>query len=417
MDRSTKLYIKAIKYYNEGYIDKAMEYCEKSISENLKNAPAINLKGLLYYIKGELESAQALWKMNYQVNRDMVAKKYLQDSKSDEEKKLLYASAIKLIKELRIREALQLLEKCQESDFNSININNYMALCYIKLGEYDKALNHIKLVKRADRKNKAAANNKKELIALGAAKREWNIKYASIVAAALVSIIILGTFIRNIGGSPIQVSVTDDRNTTAVLTSSLTSSEPADLKKANEKVDEQPEEKKVLETFPFNKVEAALENKEYDNLYDLFFYWKDKEITINQKNLIVKAKEQLSTSGIEFFYNTVREALSTKDYKTAINYLNKSLSFSEGHYLNSHIIYLLAVSYKNTSDIENAINYYKQYDSKYFNGDYEEAVLYELALIYKDIDNNEAKNYAEKLSRLYPKSIYNNSIIKAILTR
>jgi tetratricopeptide (TPR) repeat protein len=129
-----KLYTKAINCYNEGYIEKSLEYCEKSISENLKNTSAINLKGLLYYLKGDLENAQALWKMNSQVNKDLVSKKYLEDSISDEEKKRYYQAALNCMKELKIKEALQLLEQCKDSDFNSINVSNSIAICYIKLG-------------------------------------------------------------------------------------------------------------------------------------------------------------------------------------------------------------------------------------------------------------------------------------------
>jgi tetratricopeptide (TPR) repeat protein len=417
MDKSTKLYTRAIKYYNEGYIDKAMEYCEKSISENLKNTSAINLKGLLYYIKGELESAQALWKMNYQVNKDLVAKKYLQDSKSDEEKKVLYSSALKLIKELRIREALKVLEKCRESDFNSININNYISLCYIKVGEYDKALKYISLVKRIDKTNKSADDNKEELVALGAANREWKVKYAFIVAAALAIMIIAGAVLRNLNTSPDMVANSGNENVKAVLSNSLTSNETIDLDKTNNQIMEQTEKREETNAFQSSALQAVLDNKEYDKMFDLFSYWRDKNISINQKNLLVKTKDVLSTEGLEFFYNTGREALSAKDYKKAINYLSKSLSLSEGHYLDSHIIYLLAVSYKNTSDIESAIGFYKQYDIKYPNGDYKDAVLYELSIIYKDIDNNESKKYAKKLSESYPKSIYNNSIIKGILSQ
>ena len=56
MDKSQKKYIKALDNYNNGYIDKAIKLCEESISINIKNSAAINLKGLLYYLNGDLDN-------------------------------------------------------------------------------------------------------------------------------------------------------------------------------------------------------------------------------------------------------------------------------------------------------------------------------------------------------------------------
>ena len=86
MDKSKKLYIKALDKYNNGYIDNAIELCEESISIDIKNAASINLKGLLCYLKGDLDSAQKLWKMNYGVNKDGVSERYLNDTGKDKEK-------------------------------------------------------------------------------------------------------------------------------------------------------------------------------------------------------------------------------------------------------------------------------------------------------------------------------------------
>lgn len=405
MNVSVKLYTKAVKYYNEGYMEKALDYCEKSISENIKNAPAINLKGLLYYLRGELDNAQAFWKMNYQVNSDEVAKKYFEASRQDQDKKLLYLHSIEAIKALRIREALLLLEKCSESDFNSINVNNYTALCYIKLGQYNDALRHINLVFKIDKHNLSAHKSKKELISLGVIKKEFKYKYAASGAATLVLVLaLLFLFKPIIKGSRVNESVSIKQSEQFKV-----ASKPIEAKKESEQVYKETEDQ-----FSDLQAEKALESKDYDKLYDMLMKWQGKELPINQRNLLANIKEFLSTSGVEYFYNKGRKALASKDYGNAIYFLNKSQSFGEDHYLNSHIIYLLAVSYKNTNDTENAIKYYKKYDSKYAKGDYHEAVLYDLSLLNKNIDSLAAKEYAKELSALYPKSIYNNSIIKGI---
>ena len=54
MDKSQKIYNKALDKYNKGYIGKSMELCDESISISIKNGAAINLKGLLLYLKGDL---------------------------------------------------------------------------------------------------------------------------------------------------------------------------------------------------------------------------------------------------------------------------------------------------------------------------------------------------------------------------
>ncbi|HEY5523841.1 MAG TPA: hypothetical protein VIK26_00730, partial [Clostridium sp.] len=62
--KKDKAYIKAVRYYEECEIEKAIKKCEESISDSLKNSSALNLKGLLLYLKGDLEGAVAQWKIN-----------------------------------------------------------------------------------------------------------------------------------------------------------------------------------------------------------------------------------------------------------------------------------------------------------------------------------------------------------------
>lgn len=163
MNKSQKIYSRALNKYNNGYIDSAIKLCEESISIDIKNKSSINLKGLLLYLKGDLDKAQKLWKMNYQVNEDEVAQKYLESSKKDNEKIQFYKEALILIEKFKIDEALVLLEKCAESDFNYINVNNYSALCYMKKGQYARALEKINNVLKLDVKNVEAKENIKLL--------------------------------------------------------------------------------------------------------------------------------------------------------------------------------------------------------------------------------------------------------------
>jgi tetratricopeptide (TPR) repeat protein len=201
MDKSGKIYVKAMNKYNDGYIDKALDLCERSISINIANAAALNLKGILHYLKGDLDNAKKMWNISYKRNNDEVSKKYLRDAIKDKEKLQLYVNALELIKQLNISGALEILKQCENSHFNFINVNNNISLCYIKQGEYDKALNHINEVLKVDKKNTQAIMNKKTLIEYGNLKKEINYKKIFIVTASVlltIFIVFLGkTYMNN----------------------------------------------------------------------------------------------------------------------------------------------------------------------------------------------------------------------------
>lgn len=191
MDKSGKIYVKAMNKYNDGYIDKALDLCKKSISLKRSNAAALNLKGILYYLKGDLENAKKMWEINYKRNNDKVSKKYLTDSIKDKKRLQLYVSALELIKKLKISEALNILKRCQDSDFNFINVNNNISLCYIKQGEYDKALQYINEVIKVDKKNAQAIINKKILIKYGSLKRKINFGKLALVTVSVFLVLMV----------------------------------------------------------------------------------------------------------------------------------------------------------------------------------------------------------------------------------
>ena len=90
-NKLNKIYEKSMDNYNKGYIEKALEECEKGISLNLKDVRLLNLKGMLLYIKGDLKGAIAVWKINKDYNNDEISKIYIRDAKKDEENIKLYS--------------------------------------------------------------------------------------------------------------------------------------------------------------------------------------------------------------------------------------------------------------------------------------------------------------------------------------
>lgn len=409
MDRSKRLYAKALKIYNQGCIYEAINLCEKSISLDGRNFAALNLKGLLYYLNGDLDRAQKTWKLNFHINKDKVAEKYLQDSKKDEFNLEKYMNAVNLVKNLKVNEALELLKVCSESDYNYINVNNYKAACYIKKAEYTKAQECIDKVFSLDKNNSMAKKNMKMLVEYGMVEKKHDWKRVGEIAGAFVIIVVLlgSAFfgVKSLTGKKVVKS-----NTSKKLSSISTKKSTPEKKKTTES--------KNQETFPSGDLKGYIDNKNFDAMYDCVTKWKDKSLSENDKALISSAEQILSSDeGVQYFYTNGYNFINSQDYSKAKDGLLKAYQFGSQSYLYPHIMYLLGVSYNATEDPQNAAKYFEQYDQNFSSGDYEETVLYELAIIYKGTDKTKAQKYANKLADNYSSSMYNNSIIKSIINQ
>ncbi len=413
MDKSGKLYVKAMNKYNDGYIDKALALCEKSISLNITNAAALNLRGILYYLKGDLENAKKMWNINYKRNNDKISKKYIKDSARDKEKLQLYINALDLVKRFNISDALEQLNKCGSSHFNFINVNNLISLCYIKQGEYDKALPHIVDVLKTDKKNAAAMMNKKTIIEYGNLKPKINHKKILIVTVAIVLAIVViliskeymyklkNSSILGIGKAEKNIHVEKQTNP-------ITKENPIE----NKAIENKPIEKSE---FPKEKFEEAINTSNMEQIILYVNKWKGKELEINNKLLILKGEEIIKKEGVLYFYKKGVAYMDDKKLIEAEKYFLYALPYSKDSYLNEHIIYMLALSYKSGSDFQNAIIYYELSLKQFPKGSYTQEVLYNLILINKDIDMVRAKEYAEKLITQFPDSQYYNNVVKNIL--
>lgn len=412
MANSNKYYIKALNCYENGYIEKALEYCEVSISLDLKNKAALNLKGILYYLKGELNNAEATWKLNSQMNNDSVAKKYLENVKSDEEKQVKFVQAVKLVNEVKINEAIELLEQCEQSDFNLINVKNYLCLCYMKQCKYDKVKEKLQKVFEIDKKNEIALNIKKQLMEYDIIKNKVNLK-PFLIIGVIILIIIVAAVSKNYIFKIVKGA--DKSNKNIVLNKSQINQNKKEKQIEKTKQPENLQQHVAVVQFPSADFQNSINSKNFDSLYNYVVEWNSKQLEINDKKLLAEGQKLLADEGTMYFYKKGIEFLQNKDYANAQGQLNKAYSNGSNSYLYQHIIYFLATSYNNSKDFENAIKYYEIYDKNYSSGSYEEMVLYNLALIYKDTDMAKAKQYSDKLTKNYANSIYNNSNIKAIL--
>lgn len=174
-------------------------------------------------------------------------------------------------------------------------------------------------------------------------------------------------------------------------------------------------DKNIKKIFPLEGMKRYIENKDYDSMYVQVMNWRNEKLNSNEENLLSKAYELLTTEGCVYFYNLGCNYLKNKDYNNAGIYLKKAYEFGTGNELYPHIIYMLGTSFDLLGDSKGSIKYYEEYDHSFSDGSYEETVLYRLAIIYKDSNITQSKNYAEKLINNYPQSIYNNSQINNLI--
>lgn len=453
MSNSKGYYDKAITAFSNGELNKSLMFCEKSISLSLKNQAALNLKGLIFYLQGELASAKAVWKTNNDFNNNRTAKEYLRNIKSDEALLQKYRNAVKLINDLRISDAIIILEECTNSSFNSINVLNALGLCMMKKGEYEKSAIYFEKSLEVDKKNKETLEYIKRLEEF--IPRKWNIK--KIIAgaasiAAIIAIIFIGVNV--ITGKvqllPSKTEVVSEDNIepnassaekevneekTKVDTTKEETSEETKVEEktsdnsgvnsetsgnSDKKIEEEQPKQEVKQSFNSAAISQALAVTpiDYDNLFTLVETNKTLAQGINDKNLLNNSIDVLKNSGCEFFYNRSQIIIDEqKNYSLALDSLNKALQYSQGSYLRQHIVYFIGFCYDRLSDFENSSKFYDSYLKEFPSQNYELAVLYRQCVIFKDIDVPRAKTYANEIHNKYQGTSEDNSVVQEILSK
>ena len=376
-----KNYEKALKLYSNGNINKAIEIVDKGITNDLANSNLLNLKGLLLYIKGELDEAIVIWNINKDYNNDKISLSYLRDINNDYKKIQLYNEAELLIKNLNIDEALNLLSLCKESDFNYINVNLLIALCYFKKGNYDESQKYINKVLEVDKNNGKAITIKKEIDKFNG-KNSFN-KLSLILVAIILIItsVILKYEVKDLykkdkneevfNNLKVQENSENDTNNNNEIVENIKEEDKEEIKQSNE------EEKKE----EAQKVEIK--------------YLTDEEIINN--------------------YQEASDYYDKEDYTRTRDILKNTIIASKENYLKDDSIFLLAATYEKLSDNDNAIKEYEVYVNSYKDGAYIQESYYKLALLYKNINLKKSKEYANIIRNNYSDSIYNNNVMKEII--
>lgn len=432
-----KLYKKAMDSYCDGNLGKALNYCDKVLRVDRSHSPTLNLKGLIYYIRGNLEEAKSLWKLSYKLNTDMVSKKYLEDSRHDEGDIYIFSQGVHLFNEVKVKEALKCFLKCESSDFNSINLRRYMAKCYMQLGEHNRAVKYVDDVLAVDKHNLEALKLKKQLIELGFIPKDTGLKFKKVTVILGTGVVVI-CIISLIGFGAVKgyskahqwlqskneekkEEINKDKTSLDNFQGNSEKSEgntTHDTESAQNKDEKEKGEDSGTknESFDSNTLKSYIEATDYESIIKYIEKYDIDALNINDKNMAQNAVNLIKENGLLALYEKGTKYMKDKKYDSAIEIFNSAYKYSEGMYLNEHILFMMADSYDNLEDMENANKYYEIYVDKYLEkGSYIEQCLYSLAINNKEIYNKKSKKYAEILHNKFSESEYNNSRIKDIL--
>lgn len=418
-----KQYNKAMNFYNNGQMNRALEICENILANDLSCSEVLNLKGLMLYQKGLLKEAKIVWKLNYDINNDSVAKKYIEDCKSDDERIEKYKDAEYNLKNMNIDKAMMLFRKCMESEFNSIKVNTGIAMCYMRKGDNYRAKEFIDKALHIDNEAVTANALKKDLINLGLYSNENRVSKK--VLSVITVLFIIGAIC--VGGYSIYTKVS--LNNSISKDSSLNTEE--DIKKdeslgsdSNKDTNDSDQEDQNLENEQADKKEAIfnnenvallLKNKDVDKLYDEINMVNKETLSGQDLELYNNAIELLRTNGVSKFYEYGVWYFNNGNYNSAKVELEKAYKYCDKSDLKEHIVFYKGSTASQLGDNSEALKLYKEYYSLYPKGAYIEGVLYELALLTNTTNKNMGKEYARELVNNYPNSLYINDYIRDIV--
>lgn len=419
-----KKYIMATKFYQNGEIDKALKKCEESIAEDLKNSAALNLKGLLLYLKGDLKGAVATWKINADFNDDDIAKNYIEDSKRDKDKIKLYKEAEVLLTRLSINEAERKLNMCKESDFNAIKVNLALSVCYLRKGDYENAGVSLTKALSIDKNNPQGKKIAKEFEKYSDSKLEI-LKSTSentmkvlmgLVCAVAIFVVLFGGYKiihKFINSNDTDVlSTNNNENENLISNEENIESEQEEVTNSKNNEDENGDNNIKVDV---EKIQSCIDSKNYDELYNLVNKLNINELSGKEQAVTKIAQELLIKEGSEYFYNSAMKYYNTKDYDNALIQIEKAYKYSQTTYLASEVLFFDGAINDKKGNNNQAIKLYEEYYNKYKNGDYIGEVLYGLAMLYKSEDLSKAKMYANELNNNHSESMYNNENIKSLL--
>lgn len=456
MKNSNKKFKKALMYFEKGNLEEALIICEKILEKDYSNEDVLALEGDILCLIGKLDEAKVTWKINADYNNNENAKNHLNNLDDYHTSMVLYNEALKDINTNKFEQAREKLSQCTKNNFNKVNISKAIDICKNNkniITSTDKISNKIDeiSIKKTNKNNdnnltkKDSNNNEnsstitsKEMLDLISDKKEKvesipihtiNLKASDQQATPKASMNTTEDFVKiaipkkglKVSGIVVGVGVIILVGLYSILNNlNVTSASPDKVVESstsnNLKKEEVKTQTKVEITVDLAKeLNAAVSNENLEKIYTLLSKNPKDKVPANDIEIYEKAEELMKTNGVKAFYLKGCELFKEKKYEEALSDFKKALPYSDGNYLNSHIIYFMATSYDNLKNVDESTKYYKMYLDKYSTDTYAAECYYKLALLYKDTDKELSKQYASRIEDEFPDTIYYNDSIKSII--
>ena len=449
---------KAENYYKKKHYKEALRICDKVLAKQYNNEKALELEGEIFYKLGKIDEAILNWKINAEYNNNPTAKMRLAETdKSTKEKALSYdnfntissdtlqaeLAAILAAQEAEAKEKEAKEQEAKERQAKEAEAREKEAKeRQAKEAEAREKEAREKQAKEAEAREKEAREKQaKEAEAREKEAREKQAKEAEAKEKEA-----------NIKQST-NTDTTEKENTEATPTNSDNTDKVESNKKktsnknrniaiavacgvvvvlaaysgvkyysnkndAPQKQEQQVNEQtKELPADFNNSLTKAVNDKNYEDLYNLLSEAKGLTIPADDEKIYSEATKLMQDNGVQSFYDAGLKNMKDKKYEDALNNLNKAYAFCDGTYLQPHIIYFMGAANAGLNKPEDAVKYYKEYLEKFPHSDmYTPEILYKLAEYYNGTGNKEeAKKYAQHIENSYPSSPYYNDTIKDIL--
>ena len=429
---------KAENYYKKKHYKEALRICDKVLAKQYNNEKALELEGEIFYKLGKIDEAILNWKINAEYNNNPTAKMRLAETdKSTKEKALSYdnfntissdtlqaeLAAILAAQEAEAKEKEAKEQEAKERQAKEAEAREKQA----KEAEAREKEAREKQAKEAEAREKEA--REKQTKEAEAKEKEANIKQSTNTDT---------TEKENTEATPTNSDNTDkvesnkkktsnkNRNIAVAVACGVVvvlaaysgvkyySNKNDAPQKQEQQVNEQTKE---LPADFNNSLTKAVNDKNYEDLYNLLSEAKGLTIPADDEKIYSEATKLMQDEGVQSFYDAGLKDMKDKKYEDALNNLNKAYAFCDGTYLQPHIIYFMGAANAGLNKPEDAVKYYKEYLEKFPHSDmYTPEILYKLAEYYNGTGNKEeAKKYAQHIENSYPSSPYYNDTIKDIL--
>ena len=434
---------KAENYYKKKHYKEALRICDKVLAKQYNNEKALELEGEIFYKLGKIDEAILNWKINAEYNNNPTAKMRLAETdKSTKEKALSYdnfntissdtlqaeLAAILAAQEAEAKEKEAKEQEAKERQAKEAEAREKEAKeRQAKEAEAREKEAREKQAKEAEAREKEA--REKQAKEAEAKEKEANIKQSTNTDT---------TEKENTEATPTNSDNTDkvesnkkktsnkNRNIAIAVACGVVvvlaaysgvkyySNKNDAPQKQEQQVNEQTKE---LPADFNNSLTKAVNDKNYEDLYNLLSEAKGLTIPADDEKIYSEATKLMQDNGVQSFYDAGLKDMKDKKYEDALNNLNKAYAFCDGTYLQPHIIYFMGAANAGLNKPEDAVKYYKEYLEKFPHSDmYTPEILYKLAEYYNGTGNKEeAKKYAQHIENSYPSSPYYNDTIKDIL--